>query len=203
MRKLALLSALSVISLSVYASQRQSAPHNQAVPQYVKDMKSMLQNATAAEVDTSETSLPDVDTTSGGTADSYCQATLNSQGNAAAIGYGGSLNLAQSTFALSVTGQILHPNGFGMFTFGTAPYNVPFANGYLCISPFGPGGIQRMPVQALSQPTLILAMEDASGQFAQLTPGATWYFQFWYRDPNAGGSNFNLSNGLHVVFAGP
>jgi hypothetical protein len=27
-------------------------------------------------------------------------------------------------------------------------------------------------------------------------PGSRWNFQFWYRDPIAGGANFNLSNGL-------
>jgi hypothetical protein len=36
------------------------------------------------------------------------------------------------------------------------------------------------------------------------TPGSSWNFQFWYRDPQAGGARFNLSNALHVDFpAGP
>jgi len=34
----------------------------------------------------------------------------------------------------------------------------------------------------------------------QATPLSRWYFQFWYRDPQAGGSFFNLSNGLEAVF---
>jgi hypothetical protein len=193
--------AACAVALAVHASNRHSGPPNtEALPQYVKDYKALLVHATDAEIDTSGSSLPDTDPAAGGTANNYCQATLNSQGNAALMNYGGSLDLAQNTFGLSVTGQIIHPNGFGMFTFGQTPYNVPFANGYLCISPFGPG-IQRMPVQALTQPTLILAMEDAQTQFSQLTPASQWYFQFWYRDPNAGGANFNLSDGLHVVFA--
>ena len=32
-------------------------------------------------------------------------------------------------------------------------------------------------------------------------PGATWNFQRWSRDPAAGGSAFNLSNGLSITFA--
>ena len=34
----------------------------------------------------------------------------------------------------------------------------------------------------------------------QAAPLSRWYFQFWYRDPQAGGSFFNLSNGLEAVF---
>ena len=34
----------------------------------------------------------------------------------------------------------------------------------------------------------------------QAAPLAALYFQFWYRDPLAGGSFFNLSNGLEAIF---
>jgi hypothetical protein len=34
-----------------------------------------------------------------------------------------------------------------------------------------------------------------------LVPGSTWNFQAWFRDVAAGGSNFNLSNGLRITFA--
>ena len=33
-----------------------------------------------------------------------------------------------------------------------------------------------------------------------ITPGSTWYFQFWFRDPSAGMSGVNLSNGLEANF---
>jgi hypothetical protein len=33
-----------------------------------------------------------------------------------------------------------------------------------------------------------------------LTAGSTWYFQYWYRDPLAGGANFNLSDALGGTF---
>lgn len=30
--------------------------------------------------------------------------------------------------------------------------------------------------------------------------GESWVFQAWYRDPAAGGANFNLTNALRVRF---
>jgi hypothetical protein len=33
-----------------------------------------------------------------------------------------------------------------------------------------------------------------------LVSGSTWFFQCWFRDTAAGGSNTNLSNGLRVTF---
>ena len=34
----------------------------------------------------------------------------------------------------------------------------------------------------------------------QLQAGSTWNFQAWYRDPAAGGANFDLSGGYSVSF---
>ena len=33
-----------------------------------------------------------------------------------------------------------------------------------------------------------------------IVDGMEFNFQFWFRDPAGGGSNFNLSDGLNVVF---
>jgi hypothetical protein len=35
---------------------------------------------------------------------------------------------------------------------------------------------------------------------ATITAGSTWNFQFWYRNPAAGGAGFNLSDGLSIRF---
>ena len=35
---------------------------------------------------------------------------------------------------------------------------------------------------------------------SNILPGTRWNFQFWYRDPAAGGATFNLSNALTVPF---
>ena len=204
MRLFALGLGLCALTLPALASeqsqppaQQHASPHQQ--PQTLAQLQATVLSTHSTDVGSHATPAPAAPG-SGGQAETYCQATSNSQGNTASISFSGSLVLAQHSFSLGVTGHTVHAASFGMFTYGTQPTNVPFGNGYLCISPFAPG-IYRMPTQALTQPTIVLAMEDAAAQFAQLTPGSSWYFQFWYRDPDAGGSNFNLSNGLHVVFS--
>ncbi len=34
----------------------------------------------------------------------------------------------------------------------------------------------------------------------QILGGTTWSFQAWYRDPDAGGHLFNLSDGVRITF---
>jgi hypothetical protein len=135
-----------------------------------------------------------------GTAYNYCQTTLNSFGTAAVIGYTGSLDRTEQTFTLTVTGHPITPNSFGMFTCGQDQYNVPFGSGYLCISPFGPG-IHRMATQHLDAVTLTHGYTESPSDFLYLQGGTSWNFQFWYRNPAAGGTGFNLSDALHVEFA--
>jgi hypothetical protein len=135
-----------------------------------------------------------------GSSYNYCQANPNSFGTTATITYAGSLNLAEQTFTLSVTGQPVTPSSFGMFTCGQDQYNVPFGNGYLCVSPFGPG-IKRMATQSLNAATLYHSANENPADFIYLQPGSSWNFQFWYRNPAAGGVGFNLSDALHVDFA--
>lgn len=140
----------------------------------------------------------------GGSANVYCQATPNSFGTTAHIGYSGSLVLADGTFGLTVTGVTPVASAFGMFTYGRVPYNVPFGNGYLCISPFSEG-IYRMSPQSLADGSVARSMLDAPGEFAMFQPGESWNFQFWYRNPQAlaqgAPTTFNLSDALHVDFA--
>ena len=135
-----------------------------------------------------------------GGASTYCTSMPNSTGAVATLAHFGSLNLTQSSFGLASTGMPVNPSSFGVFTCGTIPTNVPFGNGTLCISPFAPG-ITKLGVRPLSTPTVSLGIADSPTAFSQCTPGSTWYFQFWFRDPAAGGSRFNLSDGLQVSFA--
>ena len=34
----------------------------------------------------------------------------------------------------------------------------------------------------------------------QIDAGETWNFQFWYRDPSAGGAGFNFTDALSITF---
>lgn len=139
----------------------------------------------------------------GGSSYTYCQSTEGSSGQASHISHTGSLDLATegaNQFTLVANGVPAVPQSFGMFTYGHVQTNVPFANGTLCISPFNPG-IYRMTPQSLGQGTVVLSRNDHPEQFTLITAGSSWNFQFWYRDPTAGGANFNLSDALHVDFA--
>ena len=33
-----------------------------------------------------------------------------------------------------------------------------------------------------------------------ITAGSTWNFQAWYRDPAGGGTSFNLSDAIEILF---
>lgn len=135
-----------------------------------------------------------------GSSEIYCTATANSFGTVARIAPMGSYRLSDDTFGLRVTGLPPATGSFGLFTCGTVQTNVPFGNGYLCISPFSPG-IFRMPVQALSATTMEHTMALNPLDFSRCTAGSTWNFQYWYRNPAAGGSQFNLSDAMSVRFA--
>jgi hypothetical protein len=137
----------------------------------------------------------------GGSASNYCQATPHSFGGPASITWMGSLDLSQNTFGLKTSSLPPVTASFGMFTYGQVQTNVPFANGFLCISPFNPG-IFRFRMQPLTASGNVLnSITVTPHEYVAFSAGSNWNFQFWYRNPQAGGANFNLSNGLNVTFA--
>jgi hypothetical protein len=201
MKYLAALALVATLSGVAYSIQRHTPPNlgDPNAPQQIT-LQQGIDTVLFAGIQGTGDQPPGTNDDTGGSATNYCQATNNSTGFPALISHGGSLSLADQTFALNVAGVPPKPNSWGMFTYGQVQYNVPFGNGYLCISPFAPG-IFKMPTQSLANGVVSLSMASHPVQFLAFTPGSTWNYQFWYRDPDAGGANFNLSDGLHVVFA--
>ncbi len=133
----------------------------------------------------------------------YCQVNTNSTGFPAIIDYLGSASLAAND--LSLFASPCAYNQFGVFFYGPEQIDIPFGNGHLCV---GAGGVGLF---RLNPPVQVNGFGDASrdldytvppmnGGAGEVTSGSTWNFQFWFRDPMAGGSAFNTSNGLSVLF---
>ncbi len=131
--------------------------------------------------------------------DSFCAGAPNSVGPGAVIGASGSPSLQVNNLALSALG--CPPNKTGLFYFGSNAISVPFGDGLRCVG----GSIKRLaPMQTdalgfASQPIDLSAPPFDSGSGAAI-PGQTQRFQFWYRDPDAGGSGFNLSDAVSVKY---
>src|SRR5262249_42043652 len=102
-------------------------------------------------------------------------------------------------------------NDLQLFAYGAPPENtclffyratqispVAFGNGYRCIG----SPIFRLPPTETSifgDATFSLDLHSLPSQ-GQIGAGQVWSFQLWYRDPAAGGANFNSSDGLSLTF---
>ena len=128
----------------------------------------------------------------------YCEGLANSTGARGKIGWSGSTS--HSSNSLVLTASDCPSNQFGLFFYGPNQIRISFGNGLRCVG----GGVFRLnPPQltdasgASSRAVDFLAAPMGSGA-GLVVPGSRWNFQFWYRDPTAGGATFNLSNGLTV-----
>jgi len=128
----------------------------------------------------------------------YCVGAPNSAGPGARISHTGTLDLDLDDLVLTCDG--LPPGQFGIFFYGSNPIQIPFGDGFRCVGgqlfrllpPLlsdGAGSVER-PVDLANPPQ----------EAGRILDGSTWRFQFWYRDPAAGGAGFNLSDGLAATF---
>jgi hypothetical protein len=131
-----------------------------------------------------------------GSFNNYCVSSANSSGGAATIYFAGSLSVTSND--MHIFSSPVPPQQYGLFIYSGSQAQVSFGNGTRCVSaPIARFGVLQssvfgdmgMPVDMLAPPV--------NGAF---TPGSVWNFQSWFRDPAAGGSNFNLSNGLSITF---
>jgi len=135
--------------------------------------------------------------TNNGLGTTYCTTSPNSVGVGALISAGGSTSFAANNLVFETTG--VPPNKPGIYYYGPATSNAPFGNGVRCVG----GVVFRLPTTFSTAGGVTtwaydnLAPPNPNGQ---VTPGSTWYFQLWYRDPVDPPAGFNLSNGLQIDF---
>jgi hypothetical protein len=120
----------------------------------------------------------------------YCMATDNSTGNPALIKAFPAGAVDQGiVFSAEST-----PNEHFLLFHGQNQAVIPFGNGYLCTT----GNLMRWNVQ-----------KGTENVFCTILPGSelvslygqTRNFQYWFRDPMAGGSLFNTSDAVSILIA--
>jgi hypothetical protein len=119
----------------------------------------------------------------------YCVSTPSSQGGLPVIGFTGSPSLSVNNFSLTLQNAL--PNKTAQYIYGQQPTNFPYpTGGTICVGV----GVIRGPG------TMTSASGTASVPFVipSALVGQKRYFQYWYRDPAAGGLGF--SNALEVEF---
>ncbi|MDP6840033.1 MAG: hypothetical protein QF724_13945, partial [Planctomycetota bacterium] len=132
----------------------------------------------------------------------YCTAAVNSTGAGAVMNASGSVDIDLNNLVLHA--QPVPAQQMGVFFYGPAQLSVPFGDGYLCVGSGGVGQFRLYPPLwtgtgsgSMSRAVDYTNPPQPSGQ---ITVGSTWNFQAWYRDPAAGGSGFNLSDGYEILF---
>jgi choice-of-anchor B domain-containing protein len=140
---------------------------------------------------------------SGQTMTNYCSTSPNSVGSGALISGTGTTSLSANDFNLYVFGAV--PGAFGLYYYGGAQTATLFGDGIRCVAA-GSTGIYRLnPPQTVSvfgdlPRSVDYTAPPMNSGGGMISEGETWFFQFWYRDTAAGGSGFNLSDGLEVIF---
>jgi len=132
---------------------------------------------------------------------SFCSSTPDSSGGAAQMSILGSCSVAANNFTLAASTV---PNTIGIFFYSAGQTNggagIPFGNGLRCIGSAG-NPIFRLPPQATSVHLLTHTLDfNSLTPSGQILPGSIWNFQAWFRDPQAGGAPFDLSDGVQVTF---
>jgi hypothetical protein len=108
------------------------------------------------------------------------------------MAYTGSVRISAVDLVVSVDGA--PPGKIGIFFHGSTRIQAPFGDGFRCAG----GNVVRLPLQTVDGGGHAERPFDAAA--AGVSPSQQRTFQFWYRDPGAGGSGHNLSDGLAAIF---
>jgi hypothetical protein len=128
----------------------------------------------------------------------FCTALPNSTGLSAAILGHGNSSVASDGLLLSV--EHVPALVTGIFVFGAGQTPIPAGDGILCL---GGSPLYRLGAVAADSAGRLVLPVDLQGLppgAPAILPGASWNFEAYYRDPLAGGTGFNFSNALAVLF---
>jgi len=131
----------------------------------------------------------------------YCTSTPNSLGVPAVMSSEGGPSTYFASKPFTLVASPVPTGTMGLFFYGSGTTQVPLGNGFLCVSS-GSMSIARLPPAVAQANALRHGLNFAAPPFAaaKILPGSTWNFQAWYRDPQAGGTGSNLSDGMTVHF---
>ena len=127
----------------------------------------------------------------------YCIGAPNSAGSGAVIDYTGSVSVSANDLVLHASA--CPTSQFGLFFYGPGQVQTPLGDGFLCIG----GSIARFPITQTDAAGTALQVVDNTNLPAgggALLPGTTHNFQFWFRDPSAGGAGSNTTDALSATF---
>ena len=119
------------------------------------------------------------------------------------VGPGGQISFSNLP-SISANNVILRASGLptnqnGIFYYGPNQIQLAFGDGFRCVG----GTTQRLPVTSSNiagNANWFLDVNAPPTLGGQIVSGSTWNFQFWYRDPAAGQSGFNLTNAVQITF---
>lgn len=126
-----------------------------------------------------------------------CVTAANSVGAGMLMSHMGSASESANDMELvAATGPV---GQSGIFYYGMGSTQQSFGDGFRCVG----GSSYRLPVLAIDgagEAHFALDLSQPPVPAGQIAAGQTWNFQFWYRDPAAGGTGFNLSDALQIEF---
>lgn len=131
----------------------------------------------------------------------FCQGTPNSTLRECKMLSMGPPSLSMNAFSLRAVDCV--PGQPGMFLLGQGHALVPFGDGFRCVANPVSRLLPAAQSNAFGVASIPLDFTDPlpAGGASAITSGTAWKFQYLYRDPFlAGGTGFNLSDGLSVTF---
>lgn len=120
----------------------------------------------------------------------YCASNPNSSGLPAVVSASGCTSMAINDVTLHA--DQLPANKSVLFFYGPNAVQLPFGQGFLCVS----GGITRMPVGNSGAGSYSRPLDLDAGP-GLITAGSTWRFQSWFRDV---GGTTNTSDAVSITF---